>query len=128
MAIVSLSRRLADQAAADPSRPAITCGERSVTRAKLETAADPLARQLLEDGVKFGDMVAHRLAQLRGLVRRGRGHMEDREAIPEPPRHGSRLVSWGPSSSWLILRCRTGQGRSSPPSDTRDDERRLSAS
>src|ERR1700733_10345680 len=57
MAIVSFSRRLADLAAADPSRAAITCGERSVTRAELEAAADALARQLLDDGVKHGEMV-----------------------------------------------------------------------
>jgi bile acid-coenzyme A ligase len=57
MAIVSFSRRLADLAAADPSRTAITCGEHSVTRAELEAAADALARQLLEDGVKHGEMV-----------------------------------------------------------------------
>jgi bile acid-coenzyme A ligase len=57
MAIVSFSRRLADLAAADPSRAAITCGEHSVTRAELEAAADALARQLLEDGVNHGEMV-----------------------------------------------------------------------
>ncbi len=57
MAIVSFSRRLSDLAAADPSRTAITCGEHSVTRAELETAADALARQLLEDGVQQGEMV-----------------------------------------------------------------------
>jgi bile acid-coenzyme A ligase len=57
MAIVSFSRRLADLAAADSSRAAITCGEHSVTRAELEAAADALARQLLEDGVKHGEMV-----------------------------------------------------------------------
>ena len=57
MAIVSFSRRIADLAAADPSRAAITCGEHSVTRAELEAAADALARQLLEDGVKHGAMV-----------------------------------------------------------------------
>ena len=57
MAIVSFSHRLADHAAADPAAPAITCGERSVTRAELQMAADALARQLLEDGVKLGDLV-----------------------------------------------------------------------
>jgi bile acid-coenzyme A ligase len=57
MAIISFSRRLADHAAADPAAPAITCGEDSVTRAELEEAADALARQLLEDGVKLGDLV-----------------------------------------------------------------------
>jgi bile acid-coenzyme A ligase len=57
MAIVSFSRRLADKVAADRSHPAITCGEHSVTRAELEAAADAMARQLLDDGVKLGDMV-----------------------------------------------------------------------
>jgi bile acid-coenzyme A ligase len=57
MAIVSFSRRLADHAAADPAAPAITCGAISVTRGELEAAADALARQLLEDGVKLGDLV-----------------------------------------------------------------------
>jgi bile acid-coenzyme A ligase len=57
MAIVSFSRRLADNAAADPSRPAITCGDRTVSRLELEGAADALARRLLDDGVQFGDMV-----------------------------------------------------------------------
>ena len=57
MAIVSFSRRLADLAAADPSRAAITCNDLSLTRAELESAADALARQLLEDGVKHGEMV-----------------------------------------------------------------------
>ncbi|HEX3795953.1 MAG TPA: AMP-binding protein [Acidimicrobiales bacterium] len=57
MAIVSYSRRLADLAEANPTRPAITCGEWSLTRAELERAADALARQLLDDGVTFGDMV-----------------------------------------------------------------------
>jgi bile acid-coenzyme A ligase len=57
VAIVSYSRRLAELAAADPSRAAITCGERSVTRAELESAAEALARQLLEDGVQNGEMV-----------------------------------------------------------------------
>ena len=57
MALVSFSRRLADLAAADPYRPAITCGERSMTRFELELAADALARQLLSDGVKHGEMV-----------------------------------------------------------------------
>ena len=57
MALVSFSRRLADHAAADPDAPAITCGAHSVTRAELQLAADALARQLLEDGVKHGDLV-----------------------------------------------------------------------
>jgi bile acid-coenzyme A ligase len=57
MAVVSFSRRLTDLAAADPSRPAITCGEHSVTRVELEAAADAFARQLLDDGVKQGEMV-----------------------------------------------------------------------
>ena len=57
MAIVSFSSRLAHLAAVAPDAPAITCGESSVTRAELETAADSLARQLLDDGVRLGDLV-----------------------------------------------------------------------
>jgi bile acid-coenzyme A ligase len=57
VAIVSYSRRLADHAAAAPAAPAISCGEESMTRAELERAADALARQLLDDGVKVGDLV-----------------------------------------------------------------------
>jgi bile acid-coenzyme A ligase len=57
MAIVSFPRLLAEKAAADPTRRAITCGPHSLTRAELEAAADALARQLRDDGVKVGDMV-----------------------------------------------------------------------
>jgi bile acid-coenzyme A ligase len=57
MAVVSYSRRLADLAAKDPDAPAVTCGEDSLTRGELEMAADALARQLLADGVKLGDLV-----------------------------------------------------------------------
>jgi bile acid-coenzyme A ligase len=57
MAIVSFPRRLADHVAADPAAAAITCGERTVTRAELETAADALARQLIKDGVRIGELV-----------------------------------------------------------------------
>ena len=82
MAIVSFSRRLADQAAADPSRPAVTCGERSVTRAELETAADALARQLLDDGVRLGDMVTIALPNSVDWFVAVVGHMEDRGHPP----------------------------------------------
>jgi bile acid-coenzyme A ligase len=57
MAIVSFSRRLSDLAAQDPARPAVTCGTQNMSRADLEAAADGLARRLLADGVKLGDMV-----------------------------------------------------------------------
>ena len=57
MAMISFSRRLTDLAAADPDRPAVTCGERSLTRAQLESAANRLARDLATGGVRFGDMV-----------------------------------------------------------------------
>jgi bile acid-coenzyme A ligase len=57
MAIISFSQRLADHAAAAPRAASVTCGERSVTRKELQIAADALARQLLADGVKFGDLV-----------------------------------------------------------------------
>jgi bile acid-coenzyme A ligase len=57
MAVVSFARRISDLAAADPDRPAVTCGEASLTRAELDTAATRLARDLLAGGVRHGDMV-----------------------------------------------------------------------
>ena len=57
MAAVSYPRRLADLAAADPDRPAVTCGTDTVTRAQLEARADRLARHLRRRGVTAGDMV-----------------------------------------------------------------------
>ncbi|HEY8547623.1 MAG TPA: AMP-binding protein [Acidimicrobiales bacterium] len=57
MPVVSFPRRLADLAAADPDRPAVTCGADTVTRAQLEARADQLARHLRRRGVGLGDMV-----------------------------------------------------------------------
>ncbi|MDW5595798.1 AMP-binding protein [Conexibacter stalactiti] len=44
-------------AAAAPRLPAVTCGERTVTRAELESRANRLARAYAERGVGFGDLV-----------------------------------------------------------------------
>jgi bile acid-coenzyme A ligase len=57
MGMISFSRRLTALAEADPGRPAITCGERYLTRAQLESAANRLARDLAAGGVGLGDMV-----------------------------------------------------------------------
>lgn len=57
MTSVSFSRRITDLATADPDRPAITCGDRSLTRAELESAANRLARDLAAGGVTRGDLV-----------------------------------------------------------------------
>ncbi|HET6875079.1 MAG TPA: AMP-binding protein [Acidimicrobiales bacterium] len=57
MAKISYSRRLTSLAEADPDRPAITCGDRTLTRAELESAANRLARDLQAGGVGVGDMV-----------------------------------------------------------------------
>lgn len=57
MGMISFSQRLTALADADPGRPAITCGERSLTRAQLESAANRLARDLGAGGVGLGDMV-----------------------------------------------------------------------
>lgn len=57
MGMISFSRRLSGLADADPDRLAITCGERSLTRAQLESAANRLARDLGAGGVGLGDMV-----------------------------------------------------------------------
>jgi bile acid-coenzyme A ligase len=57
MGMISFSRQLTALAQADPGRPAITCGEQSLTRAELELAANRLARDLIAGGVAAGDMV-----------------------------------------------------------------------
>ncbi|HTX84662.1 MAG TPA: AMP-binding protein [Streptosporangiaceae bacterium] len=57
MGMISFSRRLTALADADPDRPAVTCGQRSLTRAQLESAANRLARDLGTGGVGLGDMV-----------------------------------------------------------------------
>jgi bile acid-coenzyme A ligase len=57
MALVSFSSRLHDLAAAQPDRPAITCGSDTVTRAELVRMGDDLAVYLHERGVREGDMV-----------------------------------------------------------------------
>jgi bile acid-coenzyme A ligase len=57
MGMISFSRQLTALAAADPGRPAITCGDQSLSRAELESAASRLARDLIAGGVGTGDMV-----------------------------------------------------------------------
>ena len=55
--LISFPRRLADLAAADPDRPAVTCGATRLTRSELESAASRLARDLSARGVGHGDFV-----------------------------------------------------------------------
>ncbi len=57
MALVTCNRLLAAYAEAAPDRPAVTCGEQSITRAGLRDAAELLARDLAARGVQRGDMV-----------------------------------------------------------------------
>jgi bile acid-coenzyme A ligase len=57
MGLISYGERLTVLAERDPGRPAITCGELSLTRAELESRANRLARHLQASGVGFGDMV-----------------------------------------------------------------------
>lgn len=57
MGHISYSRRLTELAREDPERPAITCGDRTLTRGEIESAANRLARDLAAGGAKAGDMV-----------------------------------------------------------------------
>ena len=57
MALISYSRRLSDHAEADPGHLALTDGERSVTRAELESLANRTARALAAQGVGQDDLV-----------------------------------------------------------------------
>lgn len=54
---IPVGRILTDLAAEAPSRPAITVGERTVSRAELESLANRWARGLHGLGVGFGDLV-----------------------------------------------------------------------
>ncbi len=66
MAMISYSRRLTDLAGLDPDRPAITCGDDSLTRAELESEANRLARDLAAGGAGAGDMVTIALPNSTG--------------------------------------------------------------
>jgi bile acid-coenzyme A ligase len=55
--LIPFGRRFTELAAADPDRPQVTCGDVTLTRAELESAANRLARDLASRGVKQGDMV-----------------------------------------------------------------------
>src|SRR4051794_10831284 len=57
MPTVSYAQHLTNLATADPDRPAITCGDESVTRAQFDAAANRLARDFAQRGVATGDMV-----------------------------------------------------------------------
>ncbi len=57
MAMLSYSRAIADNAARQPDRPAITCGDESVTWAEFESRTNRLARAFAELGVTKGSFV-----------------------------------------------------------------------
>ncbi len=62
MALATFNRILADYAAEQPDGPAITCGDRTITREELRRAAEVLATDLIVRGVRRGDMVTIALA------------------------------------------------------------------
>jgi bile acid-coenzyme A ligase len=55
--LISYGRQLTSLAELDPSRRAITCGEKSITRSELESQANRLARDLAAGGAGEGDMI-----------------------------------------------------------------------
>ena len=57
MALISYSHRLTKLAESDPDRPAISCGEDTLSRIELDSSANRLARDLAAGGVGVGDMV-----------------------------------------------------------------------
>lgn len=57
MATITYVQHLADLAAADPHRPAVTCGDEVLTRAQLSSAGARLGRDFAERGVGVGDFV-----------------------------------------------------------------------
>ncbi len=57
MPMIPLGRAFTETARRDPDRPAVTVGERSITRAELESLANRMARLFLSHGVRLGDYV-----------------------------------------------------------------------
>ena len=57
MSTVSIMQALADKAAENPTRPAITCGDHTVTRDELESRTNRLARAFADLGVTHGSFV-----------------------------------------------------------------------
>ncbi|MGN6187871.1 MAG: AMP-binding protein [Conexibacter sp.] len=57
MSHVPIGDLLTRLANAEPSRPAVTCAERTITRARLEARANRLARAYADLGVRQGDFV-----------------------------------------------------------------------
>lgn len=57
MALISFPERLNQLAASLPDAPAITCGDVSMTRSELQSAARRMARELLSFDVGHGDFV-----------------------------------------------------------------------
>ena len=56
-ALIPYSQRLRELAETDPDRPAVTCGDVSLSRSELERAGNRLGRDLLATGVTTGRMV-----------------------------------------------------------------------
>jgi bile acid-coenzyme A ligase len=57
MSAISISRAITAAALADPHRPAVTCGNRTVTRSELDRRTNRLARAYADLGVRAGDYV-----------------------------------------------------------------------
>jgi bile acid-coenzyme A ligase len=57
MGEISISRMISAAAAADPDRPAVTCEDRTITRAELDRRTNRLARAYAALGVEAGDLV-----------------------------------------------------------------------
>ena len=57
MALLSYGRAVTALAESDPGRPAVTCGDQSITRLELDRRSNRLARAYESLGVQQGDLV-----------------------------------------------------------------------
>lgn len=57
MSTISIGRAIAEAAERDPDRPAVTCGNDTISRAELDRRSNRLARAYAELGVKEGSFV-----------------------------------------------------------------------
>lgn len=66
--MISFGAKLAQHAARQPDRPAVTCGAETVTYAELHRRSNRIARGLAAKGVKAGDLVTVGLPNSVGFV------------------------------------------------------------